>query len=41
MQRQREEKDREQMTGKVVYRKKRKQKRIGSEKSKINMYLYR
>ena len=41
MQRQTEEKDRKQMTGKVVYRKKRKQKRIGSEKPRINKYLYR
>ena len=37
MQRQTEEKDRKQKTGKVVY-KKRRQKRIGCEKTKIKKY---
>ena len=40
MQRQTEEKDRQQKTGKVVYRKRKRQKIIGSEKTKINKYMF-
>ena len=39
MQRQAEEKDRKQKTGKVVYRKGKRQKRIGSERTKIKKYV--
>ena len=40
MQRQRKEKDRKQKTEKVVQRKRKRQKRIGSEKTKINKYMF-
>ena len=40
IQRQTKEKDRKQMIGKVVYRKRKKQKRIGSEKTKIEKHMF-
>ena len=40
MQRQKKEKDRKQKTEKVVYRKRKRQKRIGSEKTKIKKYMF-
>ena len=40
MLRQIEKKDRKQKTGKVVYRNRKRQKRIGSEKNKIKKYMY-
>ena len=40
MQRPTEQEDRKQKTGKVVYRKVKRQKRIGSEKTKIKKYMF-
>ena len=40
MQRQTEEKDRKQKAGKVLHRKGKRQKRIGSEKTKIKKHMF-
>ena len=41
MQRKAEEKERKQKTGKIEDRKIKRQKRIGSEKTKMNKYMFR
>ena len=41
MQRKTEEKERKQKTGKIEDRKIKRQKRIGSEKTKMNKYMFR
>ena len=41
MQRKTEEKERKQKTGKIEDRKIERQKRIGSEKTKMNKYMFR
>ena len=40
MQRKTEEKERKQKTGKIEDRKRKRQKRIGSEKTKMNKYIF-